>query len=137
MTTERQQANTRAVALAFGVIAVGFILDVLTGRDLSVFIVYALGVSLAARRGGVRPGFIGAVASALAVSIDGFVNGVHPLVATWNALTALVILGALVLAVDRLSNIGHRDRTMSILERLEERRAGAKRARSERRDSHL
>ncbi len=98
-----------ASAVAFGVIAVGFVIDVATGRDLSVFLIYVLGVALAASGVGVRAGIIAAVASALSVLGDGLLNDVHPLVAMLNGVTAFAILGALVLALDRISKTQHRD----------------------------
>ena len=57
-------------------IGLGFVIDVATGRDLSLSIVYVAGVGLMTWTGSLRVGVLGAIAGAAAVPIDGLPNSV-------------------------------------------------------------
>ncbi len=91
----------RAIAFGLVVIALGFTLDVTTGRDLSLSIVYVAGVAIMSWWGGLRPGVIGAAAAGAAVLIDGLAQSVHAGVAVWNGLTALALLVAEAIVIER------------------------------------
>lgn len=89
-----------AVAIGLVVIGVGFIVDVTTGRDLSLSLVYVGGVGLMVWAGSARVGLVGAVGASVAVLIDGLQNSVDTGTAVANAVTAFVLLLATVAVVD-------------------------------------
>jgi diguanylate cyclase (GGDEF)-like protein len=89
-----------AVALGLVVIGLGFVVDVTTGRDLSLSLVYVAGVGLMVWAGSVRVGLLGAVGASAAVLIDGVQNSVGTGTAVTNAVTAFVLLLATVAVVD-------------------------------------
>ena len=89
-----------AVAIGLVVIGLGFIVDVTTGRDLSLSLVYVAGVGLMVWAGSVRVGLLGAVGASVAVLVDGVQNSVGAGTAVTNAVTAFVLLLATVAVVD-------------------------------------
>jgi diguanylate cyclase (GGDEF)-like protein len=93
-----------AVAITFGlsVIGLGFIVDVTTGRDLSLSLVYVASVAFMAWVGSLRVAMLGAIGASSAVLTDGLANSVDVDVALANAATALVLLAAVAAIVDRL-----------------------------------
>jgi diguanylate cyclase (GGDEF)-like protein len=88
------------ITLGLLVIGAGFIVDVTTGRDLSLSLVYVAAVALMAWMGSFRIGLVGAVAGATAVLLDGLSNSVTTGIAVSNAVTALVLLAATTAVVD-------------------------------------
>jgi diguanylate cyclase (GGDEF)-like protein len=84
------------------VIGLGFVIDVTTGRDLSLSIVYVAGVGLMAWTGSLRVGVLGAIGGGTAVTIDGLSNSVEVGTALTNGVTALVLLLATAAVIDRL-----------------------------------
>ena len=91
-----------AVVVGFVVIALGFVIDVTTGRDLSLSIVYVAGVGLMTWTGSLRIGVLGAIAGGAAVLTDGLANSVVTGTALTNGVTACVLLLATAAVIDRL-----------------------------------
>jgi diguanylate cyclase (GGDEF)-like protein len=89
-----------AVAIGLVVIGLGFIVDVTTGRDLSLSLVYVAGVALMVWTGSARIGLLGAVGASVAVFTDGVENSVVTGTALANAVEAFVLLLATVAVVD-------------------------------------
>ena len=89
-----------AIAVGLGVIGLGFVVDVTTGRDLSLSLVYVAGVGLMVWAGSARVGLLGAVGASAAVFADGIRNSVATGTALANAVTAFVLLLATVAVVD-------------------------------------
>ncbi len=89
-----------AIAVGLGVIGLGFVVDVTTGRDLSLSLVYVAGVGLMVWAGSARVGLLGAVGASAAVFADGIQNSVATGTALANAVTAFVLLLATVAVVD-------------------------------------
>ena len=83
-------------------IALGGLVDITTGRDLSLSVVYVAGVAFMAWIGSFRVGLLGGVAAAAAVLGDGIVNSVGTATAVSNAVTAFALLVATAAIVDRL-----------------------------------
>jgi diguanylate cyclase (GGDEF)-like protein len=83
-------------------ITLGGVIDVTTGRDLSLSIVYVAGVAFMAWVGNFRIALLGAFGAAAAVLTDGLVNSGGTGVAFSNAVTALALLVATGAIVDRL-----------------------------------
>ena len=83
-------------------IGLGFVIDVATGRDLSLSIVYVAGVGLMTWTGSLRVGVLGAVAGGAAVLADGLSNSVAAGTAVTNGVTAFVLLLATAAVIDRL-----------------------------------
>jgi diguanylate cyclase (GGDEF)-like protein len=100
--TARFRNEVVGIALGLAVIALGGLIDVTTGRNLSLSIVYIGGVAFMAWIGSFRVGLLGGIAAAVCVLTDGFINSVGPATAVWNAVTALAILIGTALIVDRL-----------------------------------
>jgi diguanylate cyclase (GGDEF)-like protein len=100
--TARFRNEAVGIALGLAVIALGGLVDVTTGRDLSLSIVYIGGVAFMAWIGSFRVALLGAIAAAVAVTTDGFVNSVGPAIAVSNAVTAFALLIATAAIVDRL-----------------------------------
>jgi diguanylate cyclase (GGDEF)-like protein len=96
--------RSEAVAITFGlcVIALGGVIDITTGRDLSLSVVYVAGVAFMAWVGSFRVGLLGAVGAAAAVLTDGLSNSVGTGVAFSNAATAFALLVATGAIVGRL-----------------------------------
>lgn len=96
--------RNEVVAITFGlsVIALGGVIDVTTGRDLSLSIVYVGGVAFMAWVGSFRVALLGTIGAAAAVLTDGLVNTVGTGVALSNAVTALALLVGTAAIVDRL-----------------------------------
>ncbi|HMF83247.1 MAG TPA: hypothetical protein VKI01_08230 [Acidimicrobiia bacterium] len=61
-----------AICVGLVVIGLGFVIDVATGRDLSLSIVYVAGVGLMTWTGSLRVGVLGAVAGGRPFSPTGF-----------------------------------------------------------------
>jgi diguanylate cyclase (GGDEF)-like protein len=89
-----------AVSAGLTVIGLGFVIDLATGRDLSLSLVYVAGVALMVWAGSVRVGVLGAVGASVAVFVDGVRNSVGTGTALTNAVTAFVLLLATVAIVD-------------------------------------
>jgi diguanylate cyclase (GGDEF)-like protein len=89
-----------AVSAGLTVIGLGFVIDLATGRDLSLSLVYVAGVGLMVWAGSVRVGVLGAVGASVAVFVDGVRNSVGTGTALTNAVTAFVLLLATVAIVD-------------------------------------
>ncbi len=89
-----------AIAIGLVVIGSGFIVDVTTGRDLSLSLVYVAGVALMVWTGSLRVGVLGAVGASVAVFVDGIQNSVATGTALTNAVEAFVLLLATAAAVD-------------------------------------
>jgi GGDEF domain-containing protein len=89
-----------AVAAGLSVIGLGFVIDLATGRDLSLSLVYVAGVGLMVWAGSARVGVLGAVGASVAVLVDGVRNSVGTGTALTNAVTAFVLLLATVAVVD-------------------------------------
>ena len=89
-----------AVAIGLVVIGLGFIVDVTTGRDLSLSLVYVAGVALMVWTGSARIGLLGAVGASVAVFTDGVENSVVTGTALANAIEAFILLLATVAVVD-------------------------------------
>jgi diguanylate cyclase (GGDEF)-like protein len=100
--TARFRNEAVGIALGLAVIGLGGLVDVTTGRDLSLSIVYIGGVAFMAWIGSFRVALLGAIAAAVAVTTDGFVNSVGPATAVSNAVTAFALLIATAAIVDRL-----------------------------------
>jgi diguanylate cyclase (GGDEF)-like protein len=96
----RARHEGMAVAIGLIVIGLGFVVDVTTGRDLSLSLVYVAGVGLMVWAGSARVGLLGAVGASAAVFTDGVQNSVATGTALANAVTAFVLLLATVAAVD-------------------------------------
>jgi diguanylate cyclase (GGDEF)-like protein len=84
------------------VIGVGFVVDLTTGRDLSLSLVYVAGVGLMVWMGSLRIGLLGAAGASVAVFVDAVQNDVAAGVALTNAATAFVLLLATIAVVDYL-----------------------------------
>lgn len=91
-----------AAALGLTLIGLGFVIDLTTGRDLSLSLVYVAGVGLMTWAGSLRAGVLGALGTAGAVLGDGLWNSVATGTALTNAVTALVLALATVAVVDRM-----------------------------------
>ena len=91
-----------AITVGLVVIGLGFVIDVTTGRDLSLSIVYVAGVGLMTWTGSLRVGILGAIAGGAAVLIDGLSNSVVFGTALTNGVTAFVLLLATAAVIDRL-----------------------------------
>lgn len=65
-----------AIAVGFVVIGLGFVIDVTTGRDLSLSLVYVAGVGFMTWTGSLRVGVLGAIGGGAAVVMDGLSNSV-------------------------------------------------------------
>ena len=91
-----------AIGVGFLVIGLGFVIDVTTGRDLSLSIVYVGGVGLMTWSGSLRVGVLGAVGGGAAVLADGLSNSVAAGTALTNGVTAFVLLLATAAVIDRL-----------------------------------
>jgi diguanylate cyclase len=102
MKTTQLRNELLAVTVGLCVIAIGALIDITTGRDLSLSIVYVAGVAFMAWTGSLRVGLLGATGSAAAVLTDGLTNSVTPGVAATNAVTALLLLTATAAIVHRL-----------------------------------
>src|SRR6266508_5616819 len=89
-----------AVAIGLVVIGLGFIVDVTTGRDLSLSLVYVAGVAFMVWAGSLRVGMLGAAGASVAVFVDGIQNSVATGTALANAVEAFVLLLATAAAVD-------------------------------------
>src|SRR5437588_10041156 len=89
-----------AIAVGLGVIGWGVVVDVATGRDLSLSLVYVAGVGLMVWAGSARVGLLGAVGASAAVFADGVENSVATGTALANAVEAFVLLLATVAVVD-------------------------------------
>jgi diguanylate cyclase (GGDEF)-like protein len=100
--TARFRNEAVGITLGLSVIALGFLIDVTTGRDLSLSIVYVAGVAFMAWAGSVRVGFLGAVLAGAAVLADALVNDVGGGTAASNAATAFVLLVGTAAIVGRL-----------------------------------
>jgi diguanylate cyclase (GGDEF)-like protein len=98
----RARHEILAIALGLGLIGLGFVLDLTTGRDLSLSLVYVAGAALMTWAGSLRVGVLGAAGAAGAVLGDGLWNSVAVGTALTNAVTALVLLLATVAVVDRM-----------------------------------
>ncbi|HMG26576.1 MAG TPA: GGDEF domain-containing protein [Acidimicrobiia bacterium] len=94
-----------AITVGFVVIGLGFVIDVTTGRDLSLSIVYVAGVGLMTWTGSLRVGVLGAVGGGTAVVIDGLSNSVVTGTALTNGVTAFVLLLATAAVMDRLHSM--------------------------------
>jgi diguanylate cyclase (GGDEF)-like protein len=91
-----------AITVGLVVIGLGFVIDVTTGRDLSLSIIYVAGVGLMTWTGSLRVGVLGAIAGGAAVLIDGLSNSVVFGTALTNGVTAFVLLLATAAVIDRL-----------------------------------
>jgi diguanylate cyclase (GGDEF)-like protein len=100
--TARLRNETVAIALGLAIIALGFLVDITTGRDLSLSLVYVSGVAFMAWVGSFRVGLIGAAGAAAAIATDSLTHSESAGVAASNAATALVLLVAVAAIVDRL-----------------------------------
>jgi diguanylate cyclase (GGDEF)-like protein len=89
-----------AITIGLVVIGLGFVVDVTTGRDLSLSLVYVAGVALMVWTGSARIGLLGAVGASAAVFTDGVQNSLATGTALTNAVTAFVLLLATIAAVD-------------------------------------
>jgi len=122
------------------VIALGGVIDVTTGRNLSLSIVYVAGVAFMAGVGSFRIALLGAFGAGAAVLTDGLVNSVGTGVAFSNAVTALALLVATGAVVDwlrkaliRAANQARYDPLTGLANRrASERRAQLELARSQR-----
>ena len=94
-----------AIAVGFVVIGLGFVIDVTTGRDLSLSIVYVGGVGLMTWTGSLRVGVLGAILGGAAVVVDGLSNSVVTGTALTNGVTAFVLLLATAAVIDRLHSM--------------------------------
>jgi diguanylate cyclase (GGDEF)-like protein len=100
--TARFRNEVVAITLGFAVIAVGFLVDITTGRDLSLSLVYVGGVAFMAWAGSFRVGLLGAGGAAVAVLVDALANTTSGGTALANAATAFVLLAFVSAIVDRL-----------------------------------
>ncbi|HYV59649.1 MAG TPA: GGDEF domain-containing protein [Acidimicrobiia bacterium] len=91
-----------AVVVGFVVIGLGFVVDVTTGRDLSLSLVYVAGVGIMTWTGSLRVGVLGAIGGGAAVVMDGLSNSVVTGTALTNGVTAFVLLLATAAVIDRL-----------------------------------
>jgi diguanylate cyclase (GGDEF)-like protein len=98
--TVRLRKEAVAITLGLCVIALGGVIDVTSGRDLSLSIVYVAGVAFMAWVGSFRVGLLGASGAGAAVLTDGLVNSVGTGVAFSNAVTAFALLVATAAIVD-------------------------------------
>lgn len=82
------------------VIGIGYAIEALTDQDLSVSIVYVIGVAFIAWGAGLRSGVIGATAAALVIALDGVADGHTPATIAWQTAASLIFLvaGAAVIA---------------------------------------
>jgi diguanylate cyclase (GGDEF)-like protein len=100
--TARIRNEVVAITLGLGVIALGFLVDITTGRDLSLSVVYVAGVAFMAWAGSFRVGLLGAGGAAAAVLADALANSTSVGTALANAVTAFVLLVFVSAIVDRL-----------------------------------
>jgi diguanylate cyclase (GGDEF)-like protein len=100
--TTRFCNETVAITLGLAIIALGFLVDITTGRDLSLSLVYVSGVAFMAWVGSFRVGLLGAAGAAAAIATDALTHAESAGVAVSNATTALVLLVAVSALVDRL-----------------------------------
>jgi diguanylate cyclase (GGDEF)-like protein len=100
--TARFRNEIVAITLGLCVIALGFLIDITTGRDLSLSLVYIAGVAFMTWVGSLRVGLLGSAGAAAAVLADALANEVRTSIAFSNAVTALVLLAATSAIVDRL-----------------------------------
>jgi diguanylate cyclase (GGDEF)-like protein len=102
-----------AVPAGFLLIGAGFVVDVTTGRDLSLSIAYVAGVGFLAWYGGRALGLLGAAGAAAAVLTDGLANSVAVAVSVWNALVALAFLVVVVLVLVRIRTALDREQSQA------------------------
>jgi diguanylate cyclase (GGDEF)-like protein len=100
--TARFRNEVVAITLGLAFIALGFLVDITTGRDLSLSLVYVAGVAFMTWVGSFRVGLVGAAGVAAATAIDALVNADSAGVAASNAATACILLALVVVIVDRL-----------------------------------
>jgi diguanylate cyclase len=100
--TARFRNEVVAITLGLAIIALGFLVDVTTGRDLSLSLVYVSGVAFMAWVGSLRVGVLGAAGAAAAVATDALTHADTIGVAISNASTAFALLLAVSAIVDRL-----------------------------------
>jgi diguanylate cyclase (GGDEF)-like protein len=100
--TPRLRNEVVAITLGLSIIALGFLVDVTTGRDLSLSLVYVSGVAFMAWVGSFRVGLLGTVGAAAAVATDALTHADTVGVAISNASTAFALLLAVSAIVDRL-----------------------------------
>jgi diguanylate cyclase (GGDEF)-like protein len=100
--TARFRNEVVGIMLGLSLIALGGLIDLTTGRDLSLSVVYVAGVAFMAWIGSFRVALLGGIAAAGAVLADGIVNSVGSATAVSNAVTALALLIATAAIVDRL-----------------------------------
>ena len=98
--TSRIRNEIVGIALGLVVIGLGFVVDVTTGRDLSLSLIYLSGVALMTWMGSFRVGIVGALLGATAVLVDGLANSVNTGPAISNAVTAFALLVATTAVVD-------------------------------------
>jgi diguanylate cyclase (GGDEF)-like protein len=100
--TARFRNEVVAITLGLAVIALGFLVDITTGRDLSLSIVYVGGVAFMAWVGSFRVGLVGAGGAGAAVLVDALVHTDQAGTALANAGTAVGLLVFVAVLVDRL-----------------------------------
>lgn len=100
--TVRFRNEIAAIALGLSAIALGFLIDVTTGRDLSLSLVYVGGVAFMAWAGSFRVGVLGAGGAGMARLVDSLVHADRVGTALANAATAFVLLIFVSAVVDRL-----------------------------------
>jgi diguanylate cyclase (GGDEF)-like protein len=100
--TARFRNEVVAITLGLTIIALGFLVDITTGRDLSLSLVYVSGVAFMSWVGSFRIGLLGAAGAAAAVATDALVHADSAGVAASNAATACILLVLVVAVVDRL-----------------------------------
>lgn len=124
--TARLRNEVVAITLGLSLIALGFLVDITTGRDLSLSIVYVAGVAFMAWAGNFRIGLLGAGGAAAAVLADALANTTSLGTALANAVTAFVLLVFVSTIVDRLHRALDREASQArydILTGLPNRRA--------------
>jgi diguanylate cyclase (GGDEF)-like protein len=129
--TARLRNDAVAITLGLSLIGLGFLVDITTGEDLSLSLVYVAGVVFMAWVGSLRVGVLGAIGASAAVVADALANSVRVGVALSNAATALVLLVVVAAIVDRLRKALIREASQArydTLTRLPNRRACEERA---------
>ncbi len=100
------------------VIGIGYGVEALTDQDLSVSIVYFIGVAFMAWSAGFRAGLIGGAAAVLAITLDGVADGLARGTIAWQAATSLIFLVAVTAVVARWRHALERSESQARVDQL-------------------
>ena len=110
--------ETSVLFSGLAVIGIGYAVEALTDQDLSISIVYVVGVAFMAWSAGLRAGLIGAAAAALAVALDGVADGLAGGTIAWQVATSLIFLVAGTVVIGRWRHSLERSESQARVDQL-------------------